>query len=272
MDTQSASGADPGRGKLARAAHPEHHRAPGPLSARPADPGAGHRHAGRRRRAARRGGTAAGHGPGRAALIVIGVLLLARHGIRAERTDAGRGLRGARGAAVRQVPGDDPRPGPALGEPAHPQAQGVDRIRNHETPMAKVNDLDGNPIEIAAVVVWQVEDTAGPSMRLTASPSSWPPRPRQRCGTSPPATPMRRHGSGELSLRDNAEEITGRLSAEIADRVAVGRRRTSSSRGSPGCPTRRDRPGDAAAAGRRAPSSARGSGSSRARSAWSSWP
>src|SRR5215472_17307884 len=34
------------------------------------------------------------------------------------------------------------------------------RIRNHETAQAKVNDADGNPIEIAAVVVWQVADTA----------------------------------------------------------------------------------------------------------------
>ena len=34
------------------------------------------------------------------------------------------------------------------------------RIRNHETGVTKVNDADGNPIEIAAVVVWQVQDTA----------------------------------------------------------------------------------------------------------------
>ena len=34
------------------------------------------------------------------------------------------------------------------------------RIRNHETAPPKVNDADGNPIEIAAVVVWQVQDTA----------------------------------------------------------------------------------------------------------------
>jgi hypothetical protein len=32
------------------------------------------------------------------------------------------------------------------------------RIRNHETAQAKVNDADGNPIEIAAVVAWQVAD------------------------------------------------------------------------------------------------------------------
>ncbi len=34
------------------------------------------------------------------------------------------------------------------------------RIRNHQTEVTKVNDSDGNPIEIAAVVVWQVSDTA----------------------------------------------------------------------------------------------------------------
>src|ERR1700720_3699683 len=34
------------------------------------------------------------------------------------------------------------------------------RIRNQESAQAKVNDAEGNPIEIAAVVVWQVADTA----------------------------------------------------------------------------------------------------------------
>src|ERR1700754_4848185 len=34
------------------------------------------------------------------------------------------------------------------------------RIRNHETAVTKVNDADGSPIEIAAVVVWRVTDTA----------------------------------------------------------------------------------------------------------------
>ena len=34
------------------------------------------------------------------------------------------------------------------------------RVRNFETPIMKVNDLDGNPVEIAAVVVWRVVDTA----------------------------------------------------------------------------------------------------------------
>ena len=44
------------------------------------------------------------------------------------------------------------------------------RIRNHETGVAKVNDADGNPIEIAAVVVWQVADTAQAVFEVSARP------------------------------------------------------------------------------------------------------
>jgi regulator of protease activity HflC (stomatin/prohibitin superfamily) len=45
-----------------------------------------------------------------------------------------------------------------VGEPVYPPDQVSTRIRNHETAQAKVNDADGNPIEIAAVVAWQVAD------------------------------------------------------------------------------------------------------------------
>ena len=93
------------------------------------------------------------------------------------------------------------------------------RIRNHETPMAKVNDADGNPIEIAAVVVWQVHDTAqalysvDAFVKFVATQSETAVR---HIASSYPYT----NGDGtELSLRDNADEITSRLSAEIAARV-----------------------------------------------------
>jgi regulator of protease activity HflC (stomatin/prohibitin superfamily) len=93
------------------------------------------------------------------------------------------------------------------------------RIRNHETAQAKVNDADGNPIEIAAVVVWQVRDTAkaiysvDEYTRFVAIQTETAVR---HVASSYPYTSQR---DGELSLRDNAEEITQRLSAEIADRV-----------------------------------------------------
>src|SRR5205814_2444332 len=34
------------------------------------------------------------------------------------------------------------------------------RVRNFESEVLKVSDLDGNPVQIAAVVVWRVDDTA----------------------------------------------------------------------------------------------------------------
>jgi regulator of protease activity HflC (stomatin/prohibitin superfamily) len=42
------------------------------------------------------------------------------------------------------------------------------RVRNFETPILKVNDLDGNPVEIAAVVVWRVVDTAKATFAVEA--------------------------------------------------------------------------------------------------------
>lgn len=39
------------------------------------------------------------------------------------------------------------------------------RVRNFESSKLKVNDTEGSPIEIAAVVVWQVHDTARPGSR-----------------------------------------------------------------------------------------------------------
>src|SRR5579862_9500336 len=52
------------------------------------------------------------------------------------------------------------RPGLWWVHPAMRRDRVSTRIRNHETGMLKVNDGDGNPIEIAAAVVWVVEDTA----------------------------------------------------------------------------------------------------------------
>jgi regulator of protease activity HflC (stomatin/prohibitin superfamily) len=93
------------------------------------------------------------------------------------------------------------------------------RIRNHETAQAKVNDADGNPIEIAAVVVWQVQDTAKAIYAVddyTKFVAIQTETAVRHVASSYPYTSQR---EGELSLRENAEEITGRLSAEIADRV-----------------------------------------------------
>jgi regulator of protease activity HflC (stomatin/prohibitin superfamily) len=93
------------------------------------------------------------------------------------------------------------------------------RIRNHETAQAKVNDADGNPIEIAAVVVWQVQDTAKAIYAVDEYPKfvaiQAETAVRHVASSYPYTSPL----EGTLSLRENAEEITGQLSAEIANRV-----------------------------------------------------
>ena len=94
------------------------------------------------------------------------------------------------------------------------------RIRNQESAQAKVNDADGNPIEIAAVVVWQVADTARAIYSVddfTQFVTIQTETAVRHIASSYPYTSRR---EGELSLRDNAEQITSRLSAEIAARVA----------------------------------------------------
>jgi regulator of protease activity HflC (stomatin/prohibitin superfamily) len=93
------------------------------------------------------------------------------------------------------------------------------RIRNHETAVAKVNDADGNPIEIAAVVVWQVADTAKAAFGvydLTRFVSIQTETAVRHVATS---YPYDAHDEGRKSLRENAGEITAELTAEIADRV-----------------------------------------------------
>src|SRR5439155_251630 len=92
------------------------------------------------------------------------------------------------------------------------------RLRNHETAMAKVNDADGNPIEIAAVVVWQVQDTAQALYSVDDFPKFVAIQTETAVRHIASSYPYTSQG-GQLSLRDNAEEVTGRLSAEIADRV-----------------------------------------------------
>ncbi|GAA1861842.1 SPFH domain-containing protein [Pseudonocardia ailaonensis] len=93
------------------------------------------------------------------------------------------------------------------------------RIRNHETELAKVNDADGNPIEIAAVVVWQVRDTAKASFEVDDFVEFVAIQSETAVRHIATSYPYDNQGAPGLSLRDNADEITGRLSAEIAARV-----------------------------------------------------
>jgi SPFH domain / Band 7 family len=93
------------------------------------------------------------------------------------------------------------------------------RIRNQESAQAKVNDADGNPIEIAAVVVWQVQDTASALYSVDDFTQFVTIQTETAVRHIASSYPYDSRGSGALSLRDNAEEITERLSAELTARV-----------------------------------------------------
>ncbi|GII62589.1 membrane protein [Sphaerisporangium krabiense] len=94
------------------------------------------------------------------------------------------------------------------------------RIRNHETDVAKVNDLDGNPIEMAAVVVWQVEDTAKATFEVDDFVEFVAIQTETAVRHIAGNYPYDAHDDTQLSLRDNADEITAKLSAEISARVS----------------------------------------------------
>ncbi len=95
------------------------------------------------------------------------------------------------------------------------------RVRNFETSHLKVNDADGNPVDIAAIVVWQVVDTA----RSTYAVDSY------RDFVTVQSESALRHvatshpydgGDGDaVSLRGSTDLVSGELATEVAERVAV---------------------------------------------------
>ncbi|MEW2519508.1 SPFH domain-containing protein [Actinacidiphila alni] len=93
------------------------------------------------------------------------------------------------------------------------------RLRNHETAVLKVNDAYGNPIELAAVVVWQVRDTAQAVFEVDNFVKFVGIQTDTAVRHIATNYPYDAHDGQALSLRGNSEDITERLSAEIAARV-----------------------------------------------------
>jgi SPFH domain / Band 7 family len=105
------------------------------------------------------------------------------------------------------------------------------RIRNHETTVAKVNDADGNPIEIAAVVVWQVQDTAQAMFEVDDFVEFVAIQTETAVRHIANSYPYDVHTEdGGLSLRDSTDEITETLSTEIGVRVQAAGVRVIESR------------------------------------------
>ncbi|MFJ8183265.1 SPFH domain-containing protein [Streptomyces sp. NPDC096105] len=93
------------------------------------------------------------------------------------------------------------------------------RVRNHETAVLKVNDAYGNPIELAAVVVWRVEDTAQATFEVDDYVEFVSTQTEAAVRHIAIEYPYDAHDEGGLSLRGNAEEITEKLAVELHARV-----------------------------------------------------
>ena len=95
------------------------------------------------------------------------------------------------------------------------------RVRNHETATLKVNDADGNPVEIAAVVVWQVRDTAQAMYSVDDFVAFVATQAEAAVRHTATSYPYDARWAGQVSLREQSEEITVQMSREIAARVAL---------------------------------------------------
>jgi regulator of protease activity HflC (stomatin/prohibitin superfamily) len=94
------------------------------------------------------------------------------------------------------------------------------RVRNFETSKLKVNDLDGNPIEIAAVVVWQVVDTAEAVFQVDSYENFVQVQSESALRTLATSYAYDAHGEGQKSLRSHSAETAEQLKKEIQERLA----------------------------------------------------
>ena len=95
------------------------------------------------------------------------------------------------------------------------------RVRNFETAKLKVNDHDGNPIEIGAVVVWKVIDTAEAAFQVDNYEEYVHVQSEAALRNLATAYPYDAHEAGQKSLRANTGEIAAHLREEIQERLQV---------------------------------------------------
>jgi len=94
------------------------------------------------------------------------------------------------------------------------------RVRNFESGKLKVNELDGSPIEIAAIVVWEVSDSAEAVFNVDDYESFVQIQSEAAIRAMATSYPYDQHSDGEISLRSHPKEISDRLRDEIQDRLA----------------------------------------------------
>ncbi|MBF0688305.1 MAG: SPFH domain-containing protein [Cellulomonas sp.] len=95
------------------------------------------------------------------------------------------------------------------------------RVRNFETNELKVNDADGNPINIASIVVWQVADTAKATFAVEDYADFVRVQSESALRHVAMSHPYDHADDGENSLRGATDVVSAEIAAEVAARVVI---------------------------------------------------
>jgi regulator of protease activity HflC (stomatin/prohibitin superfamily) len=95
------------------------------------------------------------------------------------------------------------------------------RVRNFESGKLKVNELEGSPIEIAAVIVWQVVDASEAVFNVDDYESFVQIQSEAALRAMASSYPYDQHEEGQISLRSHPQEISEHLQAQIAERLGT---------------------------------------------------
>jgi len=93
------------------------------------------------------------------------------------------------------------------------------RMRNFESEVMKVNDSSGNPIDIAAVVVWKVVDSAEALFEVDDYQSFVHIQSEAALRNLATSYPYEAHSEGEVALRSDPQAISEKLRTEVQDRL-----------------------------------------------------
>ena len=95
------------------------------------------------------------------------------------------------------------------------------RVRNFESGRLKVNELDGSPIEIAAVIVWRVVDSAEAVFNVDSYESFVHIQSEAALRAMATSYPYDQHEEGEIALRSHPAEISDRLKEHLDERLTA---------------------------------------------------
>ncbi|PJK01005.1 hypothetical protein CO641_03465 [Lysobacteraceae bacterium NML91-0213] len=94
------------------------------------------------------------------------------------------------------------------------------RVRNFESGRLKVNELEGSPIEIAAVIVWKVVDSAEAVFNVDDYESFVHIQSEAALRAMATSYPYDQHEDGQISLRSHPNEISEHLKVQLDERLA----------------------------------------------------